>query len=116
MVSPRFSWDKRLLLRPNRGPFSTARELATAEAELLARRVRHLSPSPTDPYYCDADAMLAKDRDEVLDTADRLVRAVPRIFPSDDGPEDAKVLWHGDMSLKNVLVNPKTYELAGIVD
>lgn len=50
MVSPRFFRDKRILLRPERGPFATARDLVMAETELLRRRVRHLSPSPTDPY------------------------------------------------------------------
>lgn len=116
MVSTRFFRDKRLLLRPDRGPFATARELATAETELLARRVRHLSPSPTDPYYCEVDSMLADDGDDVLDTADRLVQVLPRVFPTDDSPEDAKLLWHGDMSLMNVLVDSETYKLAGVVD
>lgn len=116
VVSPRFFRDKRLLLRPERGPFATARELITAETELLSRRVRHLSPSPTDPYYCESDAMLTDDGHEVLDTADELIQVVPRIFFADDGPEDAKLLWHDDLSLRNVLVNPETHKLAGVID
>lgn len=92
IVSPRFFQDKRILLRPERGPFATARELITAETKLLSRRVRHLSTSPTDPYYCESDAMLADDRHEVLDTVDELVKVVPRILFADDGLEDAKLL------------------------
>lgn len=116
MVSPRFFRDKRLLLRPERGPFATARELITAEAELLNRRARHLSSSPTDQYYCESDAMLADDGPEVLDTADELVQVAPRILSADDGPEDLKLLWHDNLSFRNVLVNPETHRLAGVVD
>lgn len=116
MVSPRFFRDKRLLPRPKRGPFAKARELIMAGTELLSRRVQHLSPSPTDPYYCESDAMLADDEPEVLDTADELFKVVPRIFFADDGPEDAKLLWHDDLSLRNVLANPETHKLAGVVD
>ncbi|KAL2669844.1 hypothetical protein Neosp_015141 [[Neocosmospora] mangrovei] len=116
MVSTRFFRDKRLLLRPNRGPFTTARELATSEAALLARRIRYLSPSPATKYYCEADEMLADDGAEVLETADKLVEVVPRIYSATDDPEDIKVLWHNDISLMNVLVDPETYRLVGIVD
>ncbi|RSL56980.1 hypothetical protein CEP54_008564 [Fusarium duplospermum] len=107
MVSTRFFRDKRLLLRPNRGPFTTARELAMSEAALLARRIRYLSPSPGTEYYCEA---------EVLETADKLVEVVPRIYLATDDPEDIKVLWHDDISLMNVIVNPETFRLVGIVD
>ncbi|EEU33558.1 uncharacterized protein NECHADRAFT_56498 [Fusarium vanettenii 77-13-4] len=116
MVSTRFFRDKRLLLRPNRGPFTTARELATSEAALLARRIQHLSPSPGTEYYCEADEMLADDGAEVLETVDKLVEVVPRIYSATDDPEDIKVLWHDDISLMNVLVNPETHKLVGIVD
>lgn len=60
--------------------------------------------------------MLADDGPQVLDTADELVQVVPRIFFADDGPEDAKLLWHDDLSLRNVLVSPETHKLAGVVD
>ena len=116
MVSTRFFRDKRLLLRPNRGPFTTARELATSQASPLARRIRHLSPSPGTAYYCEADEVLADDGAEVLETVDRLVEVVPRIYSETDDMEDTKVLWHDDISLMNVLVNPETYKIVGIVD
>ncbi|RTE84777.1 hypothetical protein BHE90_000531 [Fusarium euwallaceae] len=116
MVSTRFFRDKRLLLRPNRGPFTTARELATSETVLLGRRTRYLSPSPGTEYYCEADEMLADDGAEVLETADKLVEVVPRIYSATDDPEDIKVLWHDDISSMNVLVNPETFRLVGIVD
>lgn len=116
MVSTRFFQDKRLLLPPNRGPFTTVRELANSQASLLAWRIQHLLPSPATESYCEADEILADDGAEVLETVDRLVEVVPRIYPVTDDPEDIKVLWHNDISLMNVLVDPETYKLVSIVD
>ncbi|RBR15617.1 uncharacterized protein FIESC28_07258 [Fusarium coffeatum] len=116
MVPTRFFRDERLLLRPNRGPFTTARELAASQANLLARRIQHLSLSPGTEYYCEADEMLADDGAEVLEIVNRLVEVVPRIYSATEDPEDIKFLRHDDISLMNVLVNPKTYKLVGIVD
>lgn len=119
MVSTRFFRDKRAVLRAERGPFRTARELALAETRLLGQRIRHLSPSPNDDYYCEVDEGLADGGDEVLQIFDQLEDAAStRVFPlsADDGPEDAKVLWHDDLSCMNVLVHPETYELTGVVD
>ncbi|KAH7363226.1 hypothetical protein B0T11DRAFT_92189 [Plectosphaerella cucumerina] len=116
MVSTRFFRDKRPLLSPDRGPFATAEQLASAEAELLAGRVRHLAPSPEDQYSSETDEELAADGEEVLDTVDNLVEAVKKVYTGSDGPEDAKVLWHDDMSSMNVLVDPTTFKLTGIVD
>lgn len=116
MASTRFFRDKRPLLSPDRGPFATAQQLASAEAELLARRVRHLAPSPEDQYYSETDEELAADDGEVLDTVDKLVETVKKVYTCSDGPEYAKVLWHDDMSSMNVLVDPQTFKLTGIVD
>lgn len=115
MVSTRFFRDKRALLRSDRGPFTTSRELAMAEAKLIAQRVRHLSPSPGADYYCEADEMMAEEEADVIDTADGLVQAVSRAYSPND-VDEIKVLWHDDMSMENVLVNPTTHELVGIVD
>lgn len=116
MVTNSLVKDKRLLLRPDRGPFKTARELAIAETKLLSQRIRHLSPTPETDYYCEVDEELHEDGDEVLDTVDELLRVVPQVYSAEDTPEDTKVLWHDDVSLQNVLVDPQTYELTGIVD
>lgn len=116
MVSTRFFRDKRLLLRPDRGPFETTQQLVMAEMKLLGRRTRHLSPSPGTDYYCGVDKLLAQDGDEVLQVFDKLCNVAPSIIPPLDGPDDAKVLWHDDMSDLNVLVDPKTHKLVGVVD
>jgi aminoglycoside phosphotransferase (APT) family kinase protein len=115
-VSMRLFYDKRLLLHAHRGPFETTHQLLMAETELLRRRIRHLSPKPGADYYCEVDESLADDGPEVLEAFDKLHKVASTIVSPVDGPEDAKMLWHDDLSLMNILVDPKTYNLVGIVD
>jgi hypothetical protein len=116
MVSTRFFRDKRLLLPAHRGPFKTALELVTAETKLLGQRIRHLSPLPAADYYSEVDEKLAEDGIEVLDTFNDLEQVMPRIFSTTDVSEDVKVLWHDDLSGMNILVDPESHKLTGVVD
>ncbi len=86
MVATRFFRDKRLLLRTDRGPFGTARELAVAETKLLGQRIRHLSPVPGTDYYCETDELLKGNEAEVLQVFNKLDKAVSHIYPAADGP------------------------------
>ncbi len=116
MVSTRFFRDKRLLLPAHRGPFKTALELVTAETKLLGQRIRHLSASPAADYYSEVDEQLAEDGTEVLHTFNDLEGVLPRIFSATDVSEDFKMLWHDDLSGMNILVDPASHKLTGVVD
>jgi len=116
MVSTRFFRDKRALLRADRGPYETARELVVAERKLLEERTRHLSPVPGKEYYCKADERLSRDATEALQVFKELDRAMSLIFSDSDQPEDVKVLWYDDLSKRNILVDPHSYRITGIVD
>jgi hypothetical protein len=87
-----------------------------AETELLGRRIRNLSPKPGADYYCEIDEGLGDDGPEVLEFFDKFHKVASTIIPPVDGPEEAKILWHDDLSLMNILVDPKTDHLVGIVD
>lgn len=119
MVSTRFFSEKRLLLRSDRGPFQTSRDLIISESNLVAQRIRHLSPSPGDDYYCEVDQGLINGGPEVFEVYDKFEKVVRHVFPVQEGPappEDANVLWHGDLSGLNVMIDPRTYKLLSIVD
>ena len=116
IVSFAFCRGIRLLLPANRGPFDTTHQLLQAECELLGRDIRRLSPKPGSLYYCEADKYLADDGPEVLEIFDKLQNVISTKLPSANGPEDTKVLWHDDLSDRNILVDPKTYKLVGIID
>ncbi|KAL2812781.1 hypothetical protein BDW59DRAFT_167727 [Aspergillus cavernicola] len=56
-----------ILFRANPGPFRSSYELMLAKTDMQIERIKHLSPNPTDDYYCDTDEHLAKDLPDVLD-------------------------------------------------
>lgn len=55
----------------------------------------------------------------MLHTFNILEDIIPDIFSTEDAPgdvEDVKVLWHDDLSSMNILVDPVSHKLTGIVD
>ncbi|KAK3316862.1 hypothetical protein B0H66DRAFT_478142 [Apodospora peruviana] len=121
MVHPRFFAGKRLFLPADRGPFRSSRDLVMAEMSMVRQTISHLAPLPGMDYYSAVDEFLARDHPQVLDTFDRLYQAATKtthFFPADPEEKDnsPNILWHDDLSGKNVLVNPGTHELVGVID
>ena len=116
VVSPWFFRDKRVFLPTNRGPFSSSYELMMAKTQIQIERIKHLSPLPTDEYYSETDERLAGDQDEVLNTCYKLKALLPHYFPPSGNAMDINILYHSDLSDRNIIVDPKTYRITGIVD
>lgn len=116
VVSPWFFRDKRVLLPADRGPFSSSYELMMAKAQIQIERIKNLSPLPTDEYYSETDEELANDQDEVLKTCYDLKALIPDYFPPFASSKDIKTLYHLDLSDRNIIVDPNTYHITGIVD
>lgn len=116
MVSQDFFFDKRVHFPGSRGPFRTARELVDARVGVLGKRLLSLSTDPREPYYCENDVALARYDRVVGELFAQLRDLVPRLVPRQNGPEDAGVLWHDDLSEHNLLVDPFTFGLRGVVD
>lgn len=116
IVSPWFFRDKRVLLPTHRGPFSSSYELMMAKTEIQIERIKNLSPLPTDEYFSETDEELADHQDEVLMTCYDLLSLVPSYFPSLDRRKEINTLYHSDLSDRNIIVDPNTYKITGIVD
>ncbi|KAK4221255.1 kinase-like domain-containing protein [Podospora fimiseda] len=117
IVNGTFFGGKRLLFPCNRGPFKTTAEFAAAEVEILSHAVHNIGPIPNTDYYCESDEALAKNKTEVLSTLERLSEAIQKIYSSPPANgDDVNVLRHEDMSSRNVLVDPETYDLVSIID
>ncbi|KAL4778836.1 phosphotransferase enzyme family-domain-containing protein [Aspergillus varians] len=93
LVSPWFFRDKCLFLNADRGPFQSSCDLMLAKTDMQIERIKHLSPDPTDYYYCELDEELAKDQ---LD--------------------EHRVLHHDDLSVSNIILDPASFEISGIID
>lgn len=116
IVSPWSFIGKRVLLHADRGPFSSSCELMLAKIQLQIDRIKNLSPFPTDEYYSENDEELAVDQDEILKTCDGLRSLIPDYFSPYDTGEYTNTLYHADLSNRNILVDPKTYRITGLLD
>jgi hypothetical protein len=116
IVSQDFFFNKRVHFPSSRGPFQTTRQLVDARMDLLGQRIRNLSTTPGEPYFCGSDEALARHQSFVHVIFDHLKGLVPHLVPQDNGPEDVGVLWHDDLSEHNLLVDPVTFKLTGVVD
>lgn len=116
VVSPWFFRDKRVWLPGDRGPFASSHDLMLAEMEIQIERVKNLSPSRTDEYFSETDEELAEDKEAVLETCYKLKDLVPTIFPTLDTLSEKKKLCHNDLSGGNIIVDPISYRITGLID
>ncbi|QMW46778.1 hypothetical protein G4B11_010233 [Aspergillus flavus] len=79
-------------------------------------RIKHISPLPTDDFYSETDEVLAEEQDDVLDTCYSLEEFVSYIFPPPCEQYEDELLYHDDLSASNLLVDPVSYHVTGIVD
>ncbi|KAL3479561.1 phosphotransferase enzyme family-domain-containing protein [Aspergillus californicus] len=114
IAHPWFFRDKRLHLNANRGPFKSSCELMLAKTDMQIERVKHLSPNTGDDYYSYTNEYLAKGGKDVLETCNGLRDLVPASFPQDT--EELRVLYHHDLSDNNIILNPESLEINGIID
>lgn len=91
-----------------RGPFTTS------EAWLRARLELALADQETIPKYSDEKDDI-KDAHSTREVIERLLRLLPSIFPPLSRESGQSVLFHGDLSFQNILVDGNG-KLTGIVD
>ena len=108
-----FYGDLRSRANRNLGPYSSEREYISAWADVqrqeleLAQRL-----DPEDPLY---DEDLVDDGPEIKSALDALCNVIPNLFSPHNDP-NAYTLYHNDLSLANVIVDPTTFKVTGIVD
>ena len=115
MVSPWFFRDKRVWLPADRGPFSSSSDMMMAKIQIQIERLKNLSPSPDDEYYTETDEDLVEDQEKVLDICHTLKELVPLYFPTFKVKE-RNLLYHDDLSARNILINPESFRITGILD
>ena len=111
---------RRLYLPGNRGPYRTSREWMTAQIE-FQRIWTNTGPSVKssanredfDEYDWQSDD--EEEAPEIQKLCNEFAEIIPEVFPADEG-ESSYVLYHHDLNLANILVNPDTYEITGIID
>lgn len=139
IVSTDFFRQRRVLLKADRGPYATDEAWMAAWLGLMVARLDELGPDPEQ--YDELDEDVDKS-EEALAACKNLLDEIPRYFPTRDVSEESGsprptihgtnasdtpntdpaffhksfVLYHHDLSTRNIMIDPETYQLHAIVD
>ena len=111
---------RRLHLPGNRGPFQNSREWLAAQMDFQMSWIKTgplitTSANPQDFDRYDWDSDCDAEAPEMEQLIDDYLRVLPEVYPAAEGVTPY-VLYHHDLSLANILVNPDNYAITGIID
>ncbi|RPA96361.1 hypothetical protein L873DRAFT_1694551 [Choiromyces venosus 120613-1] len=117
-----FVGGRRLKVRRDRGPYLNDHDYMLALTQVELEDMKLLQESTEDAADYDKD--LAEDAPDIVHATHKLQDLLPSIFcrpstplgASPDPPKGEFVLYHHDLSLSNVIVDPATCKVTGIVD
>ena len=120
LLDPLFFQHRRLYLPGNRGPYRNSREWMAAEIDFQRTWVKtglliKTLPSREDFEYYDWNSDNDKEAPEMKKLLKAYQDVLPEIFPAEQSDPPYHI-YHHDLSLANILVNPHTYEITGIID
>lgn len=111
MFDPLFYVGNRPYLSANRGPYRTSLEWLSA---LVCVQLEWIKNGPIE-----GDEEYGEDFEEDFPMIERLCKGFLNILPticSDEEGPDSFCLHHSDLNAANILVDPDTFEITGIVD
>ena len=107
-----FSGGRKLRVSRNLGPYSNDAEYIAALAATELEDMKLLQSADANSYG-DFDEDLADDAEDIIEVLNELQTISAPLFPS---RLHHFALYHHDLSLANVLVDPATCQVTGIVD
>ena len=111
IFSSLFYFGSRLYLPGHRGPYRSSSEWLKAEIEIQLAWVK-AGPLEGDPDY---DEDFEDEAPDMMTECYRYLDVLPAIFPEEED-QLFSVLHHHDLSSANILVDPETFNITGIVD
>jgi aminoglycoside phosphotransferase len=117
-----FVGGRRLLVERDRGPYSHEYDYIHALTEVVVQDIQHLQNSTPpddddDDQAFEYDKYLAEDAHKVIQATRELQEVLPSIFPRDNPTTTTEfALYHRHLDLSNIIVDPTTYQITGIVD
>lgn len=108
IVSPMFFWGPHFDYDVPRGPFRSSHDwLGVTLAIALRERADEIEEAEDEEDRQDAEEQLRITR--------RLVDLLPKIFPSIQHPAERTIIWHGDLSLSNIMVDGED-KITAVID
>ena len=111
MFSTVFFMGCRLYLPGDRGPYANCTEWLKAVIDMQITLAKTGRPEG-DPDY---DSHQDEDFPDILEACQQLLEIMPAIFPYDED-KVSTTLHCSDLNDANILVDPETFEILGIVD
>jgi hypothetical protein len=116
VVAIPFFYGNRIKLPSDRGPFATSAEWISSLLKLQIASTTHLMANP--PKDCNVDDGYDSDDisefNGIIKVSSDLLSLVPEFFLDTDREEF--VLYHNDLSTNNILIDPITHHVTGVVD
>lgn len=106
-----FFKERRLELPGNRGPYTSSLEWLTAEIQGQLRWIKNGPIEDDEDYDSDFD----EDAPEMEALCHEFLDYLPTVL-GDNANKESFTLHHHDLNAANILVNPETFEIIGIVD
>ena len=109
-----FVYGDRIHLQNGRCVFGTSSSYLTSllRLHISSNMKRKIAMSTNDEY--DEDDI--SDVEDIITAYESLLSVLPMFFPSDASNAETFSLFHDDMSTNNILVDPTTFRITGIVD
>lgn len=111
--------DDRVYLPGDRGPYESSQDMLKAEVEMQLEWVRngrlimHSKNLLDEAGYCEDD--FEQEAPNMEDLCHRFLDILPSICQHEDS-ERGSILQHHDLNASNILVDPDSYKITGIVD
>ena len=111
IFDPLFCTASRLYLQGDRGPYKSSIEWLSAEVHIQLEWIRN-GPVENDPEYVGD---FAGESPMMERLCREYLEVLPMVFSGEEA-EGSFTLHHSDLNAANILVQPETFEITGIVD
>jgi thiamine kinase-like enzyme len=121
IVAPFYFKERHLHTPSNRGPYLTSqeymREKIDLESSYKSDEIELFKSTRVEEVLDELDEDYLEDGDSILDLCKGYLEALPTIFPAQDSlAEGPFVPCHEDLNQGNILVDPETFAITGIID
>jgi hypothetical protein len=109
-----FFYGDRIRLQNSRCAFETSSSYLTSLLHLhISSTMNRKIAASTDNEYDENDI---SEFEDIIAAYESLLSVLPIVFPSDASDTETFSLFHDDISTNNILVDPTTHRITGIVD
>jgi hypothetical protein len=121
IVAPFYFEQRRLHIPSSRGPYLTSqdymKENIVRQSSYASTEIGLLKSTTDEEVLNELDEDYLEDGDSIMELCKGYLEALPTIFPAQDSlAEGPFVLSHEDLNQGNILVDPESSAITGLID